>query len=94
MKYDKQSYKQILEYAINQGYEFVDFLSLGLEGQQKQVILRHDIDYSPAVVLEMAKIDASYNIKSTFAVLVSSPLYNTFTPANIGIINTNLPQEY
>jgi len=28
MKYDKQSYRQILERAANQGYEFVDFLSV------------------------------------------------------------------
>lgn len=48
MKYSKQSYKQILEYALDQGCEFVDFLSVDLGRQQKQVILRHDIDYSPA----------------------------------------------
>lgn len=87
MKYDKQTYKQILEYIINQGYEFVDFLSVDLEGQQKQVILCHDIDYSLTMALEMAKIDASYNVKATFAVLLSSPLYNPFTLANVKIIN-------
>lgn len=87
MKYDKQSYRQILECAVNQGYEFVDFLSVDLGGKQKQVILRHDIDYSPTMACEMAEIDASCKIKSTFALLLSSPLYNPFTSANIMVIN-------
>ena len=87
MKYDKQSYRQIIECAINQGYEFVDFLTLSLEKPIRQIILRHDIDFSPALALEMAEIDATYKIKSTFALLLSSPLYNPFTFANIRIIN-------
>lgn len=87
MKYSKQSYKQILEYALYQDYEFVDFLSIDLERKKNQIILRHDIDFSPAMALEMAKIDDSYNVKATFAVLLSSPLYNPFTPANIKTIN-------
>jgi hypothetical protein len=87
MNYDKPSYRQILEYALGQGYEFVDFLSLDLKRQQKQIILRHDIDYSPTMALEMAEIDTSYKIKSTFALLLSSPLYNPFTFINIRIIN-------
>ena len=88
MKWNKQSYKQILQLAIKQGYESVDFLNVNFAGEGKrQVILRHDIDTSPAVALEMAEIDASYSIKSTFSVLLSSPLYNLFTPANIKVIN-------
>ena len=88
MNWNKQSYRQILELAIKQGYDFVDFLSVNLAGEdRREAILRHDIDTSPAVALEMAEIDASYNIKSTFAVLLSSPLYNPFTPANIKLIN-------
>lgn len=87
MKYDRQSYEQILESAIDHRYEFVDYLSVDLRGATKQIILRHDIDFSPTMALEMAKIDASYNVKATFAVLLSSPLYNPFTSANIKGIN-------
>lgn len=88
MKYNKQTYRVILEQAIDGGYKFVDYLSVDFApGADKQIILRHDIDCSPAIALEMAEIDASYNIKATFAVLVSSPLYNPFALTNIGIIN-------
>lgn len=86
LKYNKQTYKLILESAINTGYEFTDYLSVDFS-KGRQIILRHDIDCSLEMALEMARIDASYNIKSTFAVLLSSPLYNPFTPENIFFIN-------
>jgi hypothetical protein len=87
MNYDKQSYRLILQSAVNQGFEFVDFLTVNPDGDKSQIILRHDVDYSPALALEMAEIDTAYKIKSTFALLLSSPLYNPFTPTNIEIIN-------
>ena len=88
MNFNKQNYKLILQTAINQGFEFVDFSTVNLEKYSgKQIILRHDIDYSLELAHEMAEIDAIYKIKSTFAVLISSPLYNPFTYANIKIIN-------
>jgi len=88
MNYDKQSYRLILQQAVNQGFEFVDFLTVNLEeDKRRQIILRHDIDYLPSIAYEMAEIDATYNIKATFALLLSSPLYNPFTSTNIKIIN-------
>ena len=88
MNYDKQSYKFILQQAIKHGFEFVDFFTVNLEGnKRKQIILRHDIDYSIPLAYEMAEIDATYKIKSTFALLLSSPLYNPFTSTNIKLVN-------
>lgn len=87
MNYDKQSYRLILQSAVNQGFEFVDFLNVNPDGDKRQIILRHDIDYLPALALEIAEIDATYKIKSTFALLLSSPLYNPVTSGNINIIN-------
>ncbi|RLG56496.1 MAG: hypothetical protein DRN88_04225 [Candidatus Hydrothermarchaeota archaeon] len=87
MRYGDKSYKRILEHAITCGYKFTDYLNVDFESDEKQIILRHDIDYSPELALEMAKIDALYNIKATFAVLISSPLYNPLTVRNIEIIN-------
>jgi len=88
MNYNKQNYKLILQTAINQGFEFVDFNTVNLEENNgKQIILRHDVDYSLELAHEMAEIDAIYKIKSIFAVLISSPLYNPFTSNNIKIID-------
>jgi hypothetical protein len=37
---------------------------------------RHDVDYSLEHALEMAKVDHDLGVKSTFFILVTSPLYN------------------
>jgi hypothetical protein len=88
MNYDKQSYKLILQKALDQGFNFVDFFSVDLNKIAiRQIILRHDIDFSPELANEMGKIDAEFKIKSTFAVQLSSPLYNPFTSTNIRLIN-------
>ena len=87
MGYTRRNYRMILEALMNQGYEFVDFPTVSLEIPARQVILRHDIDFSVSMAHEMAEIDASYGIKSTLSVLLSSPLYNPFTPGSIRMIN-------
>lgn len=88
MNYNKTNYGLILQTAINHGFEFADFSTMDFSATtKKQIILRHDIDTSLAMALETAKIDAGYKIKATFALQLSSPLYNPFTVANIKIIN-------
>jgi hypothetical protein len=88
MNYNKQSYRLILQKAKECSFEFVDFFTVDINStKRRQIILRHDIDYSLSMALEIAEIDASYQIKSTFGLLLSSPLYNPFTSANIKIIN-------
>lgn len=39
------------------------------------VIVRHDVDVSPRVALDMAGIEARHGIAATYMVLVNSPLY-------------------
>ena len=88
MNYNKASYRLILQSAANQGFEFVDFFTVTPDDdKRRQIILRHDIDYSLTSACEMAEIDAKYKIRATFSLLLSSPLYNPFTPTNIKIIN-------
>lgn len=87
MNYNKTNYELILQTAISCGFEFVDFSTVEFGSPRKQIILRHDIDTSIAMAYEAAKIDAKYTIKATFALQVSSPLYNPFTIANIKTVN-------
>ena len=86
MMYSKRNYKILLQCAIAEGYRFVDYEYFTLQAD-RQAILRHDIDMSPSIALEMAEIDASCGIRSTFAVLLSAPLYNPFSPENVETIN-------
>jgi hypothetical protein len=52
--------------------------------------LRHDVDLSPEKALEMAEIEASQGIYSTYYVLLRSPFYNALTKKNIEIWKTIL----
>ena len=44
--------------------------------QRSYLILRHDIDFSPAAALRMAEFEANLGVKATYFVLLSSPFYN------------------
>lgn len=48
------------------------------EAESPIILLRFDIDYSPQMALEIAKINASLNISGTFFILMDSLLYNLF----------------
>jgi hypothetical protein len=87
MKFGKQSYRAILEAMIEKKFEFVDYFTANPAGDEAQVILRHDVDFYWPMAREMAEIDASYKIKSSFTILPSCPLYNPLTNTNVKIIN-------
>lgn len=85
MQYNSDSYLKIITTALDKGYKFCTFAEL--PNKPKQIFLRHDIDYSVSLALEMARLDASCNIRATFAVQVTSPFYNPFNPTSIRDIN-------
>ena len=72
-----KEYKKILSM-----FDFVDFTEL-TEGK---AVLRHDVEYSPKRALEIAKIDAEHNIKSSFFFQVLSTCYNLFSVDNREIV--------
>ncbi|WP_343564173.1 hypothetical protein [Kiloniella sp. b19] len=77
-------YKDILTALSDTGYCFVDFHTARPE--QKHIILRHDIDMDIAAALEMAELEHSLSIKSTYYVLLTSSLYNAFTAENVALL--------
>lgn len=87
MNYNKANYELILQTAISRGFKFVDFSAMDFSAtHRKQLILRHDIDTSLAMAREVAEIDAKYKVRATFALQLSSPLYNPFTAANTEVV--------
>ncbi|HUW96836.1 MAG TPA: hypothetical protein VMW58_13715 [Anaerolineae bacterium] len=58
------------------GYRFVTLDDFDLYDPQKQAILRHDVDYSPQKALELARIDRSLRVRSTFFILLRGQSYN------------------
>jgi hypothetical protein len=75
-------YRDALEKAIRLGYSFptVSELKEGVGRNDKFLLLRHDIDTSPHYALEMAHLEHSLGVRSSFYVLLHSPFYNPAAP--------------
>lgn len=51
--------------------------------ENKGIFLRHDIDADLNAALIMAEIEKEFKIKSTYFIMLNSPLYNLFSRKNI-----------
>lgn len=68
-------YRQFLQGLRAAGYEFRQFTEpVG----DREIVLRHDVDLSIEAAVEMARLESDLDIRSTYCVLLSSPLYNPF----------------
>jgi hypothetical protein len=71
-----EKYTSLVKLAINNGFDFIgykeDYLS-----NSKQILWRHDVEFSPFVALEMAQIEADLGVKSTYFFQLHGELYNT-----------------
>ena len=72
--YSQESYRFLLELALAKGYRFVGFGPR--EVAERCVYLRHDVDYSLGIALELARINASMGVQGTFCLLLRSQIYN------------------
>lgn len=73
-------YRDLLAYLRDNGYTFSDYQQN--TGENKTVILRHDVDWSPAKALKMAEIEAEMGVSSTYFFLLTSPFYNSMCKQN------------
>ncbi|WP_299455597.1 hypothetical protein [uncultured Microscilla sp.] len=75
------TYSKTLETALNSGYEFTSFDDHKNE-KSLVCLLRHDIDVDLEAAFEMAKVEAKLGIKSTYFLMLRSPVYNLFSRHN------------
>ena len=73
MDYSIQAYRSIIERALAAGYEFAPFTAGVRAGL---LLLRHDVDYSLEMALELARVNAGLGVRGTFFVLLRSQVYN------------------
>jgi len=76
--FSKKGYMNFIHIILAEGYRFVTLEEFDHYSTKKQVILRHDVDYSPQKALELAKIDHSLDVSSIFFFLVRGHWYNFF----------------
>lgn len=70
-------YEDLLRRLVDRGYAWVGY-GQRLDGEE--VLLRHDVDYSPRKAHRMAEIEAEHGAKATYFVQLTSPWYNLFDP--------------
>lgn len=74
---NKDKYIKFITRFIDKGYAFKSFFDYEKKGS---IILRHDIDYDVDRALEIAIVENSLGIKSTFFFLMRSYSYNFLSP--------------
>lgn len=80
-----QHYSYILNNALRVGYEFKGFHEQ-ISENPRVIFLRHDIDVSVSMALQMAELEAELGVRSTYFVLPNSPLYNLLEDEVIEIL--------
>jgi len=80
-KFSYKHYKEILKTGLKNDFSYKSFSEIASE-DEKQIFLRHDIDIDLGSALEIAKIEFELGIKSTFFLMLRSPIYNLFSREN------------
>ncbi len=80
-------YREILEVAICKGYQFLGFHEEKSSKYKKIIYLRHDIDVCIEEAIDMATLESELGIRSTYLILINSPLYNPLSSDSFDLIS-------
>lgn len=81
-------YRDMLSAAIESNYSFIAFSEIpkALAVRTPFCVLRHDCDNDLVSALEIAKIESSFGVKSTYFVMLRSAMYNLLSRPNSEIV--------
>ena len=84
MKFTYDGYVKMLSLLKENNYQFSSYQDARNKESSdcKRVILRHDIDTDPRKALQLADLENSEQVRSTYFVLVTSNLYNANSMEN------------
>ena len=74
MEFTYAAYRELITLLKNEGYRFCGYFDH--EGNDKRVILRHDIDYSIEQAVKLAEVEKEMGVQSTYFVLLCTDFYN------------------
>jgi hypothetical protein len=80
-----EHYKEMLS-EIARGYEAMRFRDWRAAGGKSRVFMRHDVDHSLRVAVEMARVEAEAGVPATYFVLLHADLYSAATPRGAALI--------
>ena len=72
-------YAEIVKLAKEMGFEFILHKD-GFQPNRKDVIWRHDVEFSPDIALKMAEIESENGVSATYFFQTHSEFYNIFEP--------------
>lgn len=81
--FTEEHYRELVRIA-KQHYRFVTFTDQHLE--EKSILWRHDIDFSPHRGRQMAQIEAEEGVRATYFVLLHSEFYNALEREVVRIV--------
>ena len=73
--FSKDSYSNLIRLVQSEGFQFLSFQEENYQ-DQRTLYLRHDVDYSLSMAVELARINAALGVRGTFFVLLRSQIYN------------------
>ena len=76
-----ESYKNLLSTGKNCGYSFQTFTPQNIN-KANSIFIRHDIDIDLKDALNMAVLEHKMGIKTTYFLMLRSPVYNLFSREN------------
>lgn len=84
MEFTYLAYEKLIKQLKDKGYKFCDYTNY--IGENKVVILRHDIDTSLNKALEMARLENSLGVSAYYFVLLSTDFYNINSEKSLKIL--------
>jgi hypothetical protein len=79
--FTREGYRSLLASALDAGYAFRSFDDPARFESERVCLLRHDIDVDLGAAVEIAEIEADLGVRSTYFVMLRSPVYNLFSRA-------------
>lgn len=88
LEFSLDGYRRLLLAFKEAGYSFCEFEEIDacLAKEAPFVVLRHDIDLSLHLAVEIARIEYELGLSATYFVLLRSPFYNILSRSNVAIM--------
>lgn len=78
-----ESYRRLLDLALNLGWAFRPFDDATVSPDDKIVFLRHDVDYTVQAAVDLARVNREAGVRGTFFLLLRGDVYNLLSPPNM-----------
>lgn len=77
--YGPSAYRDLIRQARDAGWDFGSFLDPAAD-ERRTIYLRHDVDYSLELAVELAQLNNELDVSGTFCVQLRAQFYNVFEP--------------